>query len=125
MSPLLANPYVILAAVVALGVSHGVVGWKAYHAGQNKVIAEQAQLDEAMRATREAAIAGAAEAISKLEVKHVTIRQKAETVTREVPVYRDCRHDPDGLQLVNEALRATPAEPADPGKLPGPSAADR
>ena len=115
---LVANPWVILAAGVALAASHGAVGWKAYQLGQDNIIATQAKEESIEKRTRDAAIKAASEEISKIEVRNVTIRQKAETITREVPVYRDCRHDPDGLRLINEAIRPG-AQPADSGKLPG------
>lgn len=120
---LLANPWTICVLGALLVGSYGVVGYKAYRAGQNQVIAETARLIENEVRVREAAIAGAAEAIAKIEVRNVTIRQKAETVTREVPVYRDCRHDGDGLRLLNEAL-SPGAQSAPESKLPGTDAAD-
>lgn len=45
-----------------------------------------------------------AEDISKMEVKHVTVQRRIERTTREVPVYRDCRHSADGLRALNDAL---------------------
>ena len=112
----LSNPYTLVAILIALVASHGAVGYKAYRAGQDNIIAQQTKLEDVEKRTREAALAVTSEAISKIEVRNVTIRQKAETITREVPVYRDCRHDAVGLQLVNEALAAPKS--ADYGKLP-------
>lgn len=112
------NPYVLLALVLFYASSIGAVGYKAYHLGGEHVIAEQAETQELIDKVYDKAQQGAAEAISKLEVKNVTIRQKAETITREVPVYRDCHHDADGLRLLNEAL-APGSEPAGHGELPG------
>lgn len=120
---MLTNPYVILAIVLGLIASHGTVGYKAYHAGQNQVIAETAKLEDVEARTRTAALAVTSDAISKIEVRNVTVRQKAETITREVPVYSECQHDPDGLRLVNDALRDGP-EPAATGKLPAAGSAD-
>jgi len=47
-----------------------------------------------------------AEAISKIEIRHQTIRTQAETIIREVPVYNDpvCVHPDDMLRLLNDAL---------------------
>lgn len=42
--------------------------------------------------------------IAKLEVKNVTIRQTLQREIKEVPVYRDCKHSPTGLQSINDAL---------------------
>jgi hypothetical protein len=93
------------------------VGYKSYEAGRNAVIAEQAVVQQAIQDTRELAMQAAAEAISKIEVRNVTIRQQAETLTREVPVYRDCRNTDDGLRLINEALTGIAAQPPGSGSL--------
>jgi hypothetical protein len=123
-SALILNPWVIGVAVAALIASHGAVGYKAFRLGQNDIIAETSKLIDQEVRTRDAAIAAAAEAISKIEVRNVTVRQKAETITREVPVYRDCRHDGDGLRLINQALTDAD-EPAGGGKLPAADPAGR
>jgi hypothetical protein len=120
---LLANPYALAAAGLLLVASYGAVGYKAYQLGQDNVTAANAKLMDVETRTREAAIAAAAEAISTIEVRNVTIRQKAETIVRENVVYRDCQHAPDGLRLVNEALTGK-SQPADPGELPGTGTAD-
>lgn len=120
----LSNPGVRIIVLVLVVASYAFVGFHAYRAGEDHCVAETAKLVAVEVRTRDAAIAAAGEAIARIEVRNVTIRQKAETVTREVPVYRDCRHDPDGLRLVNEAL-AGGAEPAGGGKLPAPDAATK
>lgn len=121
---LLSNPYVVGAAILLLVVSYAVVGAKAYKAGENACIAKHAELLDIELRTRDAALAAAGEAIQKIEVRNTTVRQKTETVTREVPVYRDCKHSADGLRLVNEALADGPQPVAD-GKLPAADAAGR
>lgn len=98
------NPYVLLAALVLIVGSVVGAGWKGYQIGRDAVIAEQAKVDLAYRTARDAAATAAAEAISKLELKQVNITQRVERETIERPVYRDCQHTPDGLQLLNEAL---------------------
>ena len=75
---------------------------------------ENAVVEKAIAASQE----GAAKEIAKLEIKHVTLQQKIERETREVPVYRDCRHSPDGLQSLNDALENRPVTPGD-RELPG------
>lgn len=109
---LLSNPYVLGGIMLLVVASYGAVGYKGYRAGVDHCVAEHAKLIDVEVRTRDAALAASGEAIAKIEVRNVTIRQKAETITREVPVYGDCRHDPVGLQLVNQAL-APGAEPAD------------
>lgn len=67
-----------------------------------------------------AATVAAVDAIKGIEIKYVTIKQQGETVTREVPVYRECMHDPRGMQLVNEALEGGRGQAAgDTAGLPG------
>lgn len=77
---------------------------------RDEKIAQQVY-DKAMEATFKA--------ISKLEVKHVTYKQKIEREVKEVPVYRsvECQHTPDGLRIINSAL-TNGAEPAGDRQLP-------
>jgi len=73
--------------------------------------------------TMQAAQAGAAEAIAKLEVKNVTIRQavQREVVTKEV--FRDCRSGPIALGLLNSAAGAS-SPAAGASDVPGSGGAD-
>ena len=81
------------------------------------------------RLVRRAAVASAASAA--FEADRTTIETRTRVILKEIehvvdrPVYRDCRLDPDGLRLVNEALGGSPATipagvPPDPvpGALP-------
>lgn len=105
----------IVAALVALGVLAGSC-WKAYELGRDHELATQAREDKAVAIATQAAASAAAAAISKIKVQHVTLRQQADTVIREVPVYRDCVHDDRVLRDIN-AARGYP-EPAGDGQLP-------
>ena len=58
----------------------------------------------------ESAASATAQALSKIEVKNVTIRQKLETEIRTREVYRDCVADPAARRLLNDTIR--PAGPA-------------
>lgn len=114
------SPYVpLVGAVVGLAL---LVGGYAAGRGDGRKL-ERAEQDRAAVAVREAEDAlqrGLAEGLSKITVTNTTIRQRAETVTREVPVYRDCRHDPRGLQSINAALTGVvEAGPVDGGVVPG------
>ena len=73
--------------------------------------------------TMQAAQVGAAEAIAKLEVKNVTIRQavQREVVTKEV--FRDCRSGPIALGLLNSAAGAS-SPAAGASDVPGSGGAD-
>lgn len=117
------NPWVILGVVLFYLGSLGAVGWKAYAMGGEHVIAEQVE-DEAKRvAEREQVLSTVAEAISTMRTKNVTIRQKAETITRERVVYANCKHDADGVRLINEALTGA-SQPNVAGELPATRPAD-
>lgn len=111
------NPYVLLAIVIGWGASLAGAGWWAYGAGQDKCIAEQARDAAVAQIASEAA----AEAISKIEVKHTTVRQTLEKEIHEKTVFRDCRSGDDARRLFNSAIPE--AEPgSDGGKLPAPDA---
>ena len=110
------NLYVIIVAILAaLGLA-GVSGWKGYHLGQDSVIAAQAKEAVVIQKVQAAAALGAAQEISKIEVKHTTVRQQLETEIREKPIYRDCVVSERVLGFVNQAI--TGSEPVDPGGLP-------
>lgn len=117
------NPTAILAVIVLWGAS--VVGAFFYGSGVGRdgEIAKQASIQQAIEDTRIAAQEGAAHAISKIKVANTTIRGKTETIIRNDPVYVDCKHSPDGMRSVNEALTGRPGAAGD-GKLPGTDAAE-
>ena len=119
------NPYAILAAVVLAGAALGGSYWQGRQDGRDACQAAAARDDAVRQKTLEAAQQGAAQAISKIEVQNVTIRQRVEREIREKPVYRDCRHTPGGLRGVNAALTGDDPEPAGSGQLPAASASDR
>lgn len=120
MIPLPLVPWLILAVTLLVGAAGAGGYWQGSKHKADEIAAQQAREAALVEKASQASQQAAAEAISRIEVKNVTIRQKAETITREVPVYGDCRHDPRTLGLLNDALAsgAAPAEPADQGKLP-------
>lgn len=117
------NPWTLLAGAVGFAALTGGVGYKSYRLGQDSVIARQAKEDQIRLETLQLAQLAAAEEIAKITVTHTTLRQKAEVVTREVPVYRDCLND-DRIVRLLDAARANQAsaEPAGGGELPGTGA---
>lgn len=62
-----------------------------------------------------AAASSTAQAISQIEVKNVTIRQKLETEVRTREVYRDCVADPAARRLLNDTIRGGSAAAVTPG----------
>lgn len=116
------NLYLIAALGAAWAASIAGTGYVAFGLGQDHEIAKQAKQEQVIREVRQAAIEGAADAISKLKVENKTVYQRSDTVVREVPVYRDCRHDPRVFNDINEALTG---KPAGGGKLPAANATKR
>lgn len=98
------NPYVWLGGCVLMAAA--LVGAYAGGRADGRKLEqyEQDRAAEAIRDARDALQAQVAEGLANIQVKNVTIKQQAETVVREVPVYRECKHAPEGLELVNQAL---------------------
>jgi hypothetical protein len=113
------NPYLIGGAAIAFLLSLGGSYLYGRHDGRQIEIAAQAREDQAIEKVRAAALEGAAEAISKIEVKRVTIRQQLDREIIEKPVYRDCRHTADGMRAINEA-RTGEVQPPPDRSLPTP-----
>jgi hypothetical protein len=91
--------------------------------GKAVIVASQAREDQIRLETLQLAQLAAAEEIAKISVTHTTIRQKAEVITREVPVYTECRNDPVVSGLLDAAREnRPPAESAGGGELPGAGA---
>lgn len=111
------NPYLILAALAAI------LGAYFYgrHDGSEIAAAQRLRDEQVARQVFDQAQAATAKEIAKIKVRNVTVQQTLEKEIHEKPVYRDCRHTPDGLRSINAALAGT--EPAYRGKLPDPDPA--
>lgn len=101
----------------------GVLVWVAstggaFYFGMDYKEAKVAEIKLAVENTRKEAEMGAADAISKIVVRNTTIQGRLETVIRDNPVYRDCKHDDSGMRLINEALTGR-AGPSGGGSVPG------
>lgn len=115
------NPWFILGWLAAALVLCGACYVKGRSDGKAVEVAERATLEEVARESREAAMQAAAEAIAGISVTHTTIRQKAEVITREVEVYRECRNDPQLVGLLDAARgNREPTEPTRGSELSGP-----
>ncbi len=77
---------------------------------------QEAKREKVAQAAKDAALQAAAAEIAKVDVRYVTINRKLEKEVHEKTVYRDCRHSPDALRLLNDALENR--EPAGDSKLP-------
>ena len=93
-------PWLLLGLLASLAGT----GWMAYDTGYGHAkrdqLASQATQEEANRALQEML----ATEISKLKIEHKTIYRKAEREIIKEPVYIDCKHSVNGLQLINNAL---------------------
>lgn len=110
------NPYIILAAVLALVGATGGGYWWGSSAKENAILADQKREDKLIEKVQTTV----AKSIAGIEVKNVTIRQRTERETRVVPDYSQCHHSDVGLRNVNAAL--SNAEPPGDRELPGADA---
>jgi hypothetical protein len=88
---------------VVIGAASFATGWRVNSWRHDS---QQLAIEQAAEKAGQLATDAAVTAIKGIEVKYVTIRQNAETITREVPVYRDgtCNHDPRMRDAINQAL---------------------
>ena len=116
------NPWVLLALVAFYLASVGAVGYKAYQAGGEHVVATQAKERTIEDRTRDAALAVTSEAIANIKVINEHTTQRLATETVEKPVYRDCVNTDASFGLLNDALTAPEdkrgAESAGEGVVP-------
>lgn len=119
------NPLVI-AGLVAWAASVGTAAWWSYGAGRDAEIAIQAREDKAGQRAAQVAADTAAEAISKIEVKNVTITHALQREVQTREVFRECRSGPDAVRLLNATPGISPASGPDTaagGQLPASGAA--
>lgn len=109
MIPLPLLPWLILAVTLLVGAAGATGYWKGSQHTADQIAAQQAREAALVEKTRETAAQAAAEQIAKIEVRNVTIRQKAETITREVPVYSECKNTPEMMRQLNSSLDASTA----------------
>lgn len=104
------NPWIVIVAFLAVGAG----GFKL---GIDHELAQQKREDDIVQKAEEKMTKAAADAIAQLRPKYTTIQGKLEKQIETNTVYRDCKLDPIGLSLVNQALTGG-AEAATGGKLP-------
>lgn len=114
------NPWVLLAA---LSVAVGAYFYGA-HVGKAEEAAKQATQELLLAKITTAVQTTAADAIAGIQIHNTTIKQKTETLTREVPVYADCHNTPDVMRLLNDAIGGqSGAVSSGGGELPAASPA--
>lgn len=89
-----------LITAAALAYSH----YWTYERGVEHEKAQQSEVQDLLRKVKEDAQQGAADAIGKIQLKQITIRQTLQKEILKEPVYINCKHTPDGLRAVNNAL---------------------
>jgi hypothetical protein len=114
-------PWAIIGVCLLVAASGASGYWKGGKDRANAIYAQQAREAVVAQEAQDRALEAAAKEIAKIEVRNVTVRQKAETIVREVPVYGACVHDDRVFDLLNEAITGKPAPDR---KLPGNRAPD-
>lgn len=93
--------------------------------GRSDCEAAQAREERVARLATDAAVAAAAEAISKIKVQHATVQHTLEREVIEKPVFRDCRSGPVSVRAFNAGIPGAPAAPAADSELPAKDAPAR
>jgi hypothetical protein len=114
-------PYLIAALMWAASVGGALL--YGIGLGEDRQAAKQAEVQQAIRDTREQAQQGAAEAISKLRPQYTTIHQELQREVRTNTVYSDCKLPAVGLRIANDALAGRSTQRAGEGELPRADAA--
>lgn len=111
---------------ILLGLTLSFAGgtWYGMGLGEDREFAKRAREDAIVSKVGEAAQLAAAGEIAKIKPRNITIRQELDREIQTRVEYRDCRHGPDGLRLINEALTGR-AESAGDRQLPGTDSAGR
>lgn len=113
------NPYLLLAGVLAFAAATGAAYFQGRSDGRDKCVAESVRDEQVAQIASAAAADAAASAISRIEVKHATVRQTLEREIVEKPVFRDCRSGMDAVRLFNTTIdSAAAASAAGSGELP-------
>lgn len=108
------NPWLIVAALLAV-LGAGAGGFKL---GADHEVAARAREDAHITQAIDKATEVSAQAIAALKPKYTTIQGKLEKTIETHTVFRDCRLDPVGLQLANQALDPGGAYALGGSKLP-------
>lgn len=114
------NPYLIIAALVAVMAA----GAGGFRLGVDHEKASEADKQETVQAAVDAANQSSAKAIAGLRPIYTTIQSEVQREIQTNTVYADCRHSPDGLRLLNQALNGGAKSPSG-GELPKVDASGR
>ena len=119
------NLYAALAGVILWGASLVGAYFSGVGVGADHEVAAAARDNAIAAKANDAAASAVAGALSRIEVKNVTIQQKLEREIRTREVFRDCRSGDAALQLLNATPGVAASGPvsARDRELPGAGAA--
>lgn len=100
----LINPWLVVAWLASLAIVGAGAGLYAWNARADKCELDALRIDQAATAARDAAIKAAADAIAGIDIKHTTINRRVEREVIEKPVYKECRHTPEMMETITEAM---------------------
>lgn len=98
------NVTLLLSVALAWSLSVGAAGLYGMKLGKDGAEASAAREERIALAATDKALLSAAEAIAKIEVKHVTVRQKLQETILTREVFRDCRSGPEPVSLFNSTI---------------------
>lgn len=111
------SPYALLALTIGVFSAFAGAGALGFNLGIDHERAGQMQRQDLVAEAVDAANNAAAAAIANIKIKNTTIQNEVQREVHEKLVYSDCRHSPDGLRLVNQALDPAAIHPGG-SKLP-------
>lgn len=107
----------VLLGLLGMALSFAAGTWYGTGLGEDREFAKRAREDAIVTQVRETAQQAAADAIANIKPRNVTIQQEIQREIQTRTEYRDCRHGPGGVQLINEALTGRP-QPVGSSELP-------
>jgi hypothetical protein len=96
--------WIVLACALAICGSIAGAYVKGRGDGRSAILASQASEDRVRMETLQLAQQAAAEEISKIEIRNVTIRGRVEREVRVEPRYVDCKQTTEVFQLIQDAI---------------------
>lgn len=93
----------VVTAVAGIGIAYNMGYRSGETAGTASALNAQAIATQAANSASNAAI----EAIKGIRIENKYTTQKLDTIIKRETVYRECRHEPDTVRLLNDSLTGT------------------